>query len=284
MTNLIKNILVPVQLNTDYISVLKQAAELARENNSIIHLLYIEPVVNHFLNPGLSRISATRNLYRRLKEKMALMSTWKRWLEHDYNIKVNCIVDWGNWKKRVINYASTSTADLIIIKYHPSSGHFFNLFVSPVEYVIKKSNCQVITILSEKDTLSNWVHIVIPITNYIPYLRILTIIRSAKVFNIKIHIIALAVNENAKREVAFHFLTETLKLLKPSGNIQVVCKYVNDFFNPINGYFKYANNIGADAIMTNNNKTDDQKSKAWKSAKFLFSRPILKRNISPLAT
>lgn len=254
MNKLINDILVPIKLDEEYLSVVKLAAEFAREHKATIHLLYIEPVSYNLSDNWFAKLLNPRSLYARLKEKAVLMKTWKRYVEQEYGIQATCTADWGKRKKIILKYTLRFKADLVILKdQHIKKQWYSDLIASSTELIIKKSNCQVITLFSKNNTLAEWTQVVIPVTNYIPHARILTIIKSVKAFNIKIHLIALPGNESVESKSGFHFLTESLKYLKPYNNIQVVCKYVNDNFNPLAEYIKYAKNIGADALMTNAN-------------------------------
>lgn len=254
MNKLIVNILVPIKLQEEYLSVLKLAAEFAREHQATIHLLYIEPVAYNFKDHWFLKLLNPRSLYARLKERSELMATWKRYVEQEYGIQATCTADWGKLRNTILKYTLRFNADMVILKeQHIKKPWYSNLTASSTELIIKKSNCQVLTLFSEKSTLAEWTQVVIPVTNYIPHARILTIIKSVKAFNIKIHLIALPGNESVESKSGFHFLTESLKFLKPYNNIQVVCKYVDDNFNPLAEYIKYAKNIGADALMTNAN-------------------------------
>ncbi len=249
MNKLITNILVPVKLNEEYIAVLKQAAELAREHNSIIHLLYVEPVSNNFNAKWILKMLDPITLVERLKEKLELMATWKRWLDQEYGVQATCTADWGNWKKKVVTHVSLFHADIVILKQQPFEKHWYNgIIISSTEYIIRNSKCQVLTLFSEKNSIAEWTQVVIPVNGFIPYARILTIIRSVKAFHIKIHLITLSGNEYGR---GFYFLTESLKYLKLYNNIQVECRYVKDNFNEPGEYMKYARNIKADVLMTN---------------------------------
>lgn len=249
MYKLVANILVPIQLNEEHISVLKQAAELAREHDSIIHLLYVEPVTYTFSASWISKLLNPTTLFARLKEKLELMATWKRWLEIEYGIQATCTADWGNWKKIVVKHVSLLNADLVILKHQQLEKHWFSSIVtSSIGFIIRKSKCQVLTLFSNKNTIAEWTQVVIPVTGFIPHARILTLIKSIKAFDIKIHLITLSGNES---QSGFYFLTESLKFLKLHNNIQVECRYVKDKFNSPGEYMKYSQNIEADALITN---------------------------------
>lgn len=188
----------------------------------------------------------------RLREKSVLMVTWKRYVEREYGIQVTCTADWGSWKNTVLKYTLVFHADLVILKEQELRKHWYSsITVSSTEFIIKKSNCQVLTIFSKKNTIAEWTQVVVPVTNFIPHARILTIIRSVKAFNIKIHLVALPGNESVESKSGFHFLTESLKYLKPYNNIQVECQYVNGNFNSLVEFIKYTKNVGADALLTN---------------------------------
>lgn len=282
MNKLIANILVPIQLNEEYILVLKQAAELAREHNSIIHLLYVESVSYNFRTSWLPKVLNPGTLFTRLKEKSDLMNTWKRWLEQEYGLQATCTADWGNQEKMLLKYAAQFHADLIILKEQQFKKHWFSSMKAfPTESMINKSNCQVIMFFSKKNTIAEWKQVVIPVTGFIPLARIHTIVKSAKIFNIKIHLIALSGNRSLKSNSGFHFLTESLKFLKHYHNIQVECKYVKNSFNPLREYIKYAKRVGADALMTNTRnqvgagKIFSQNSNAFPEALWPKSNPIL---------
>jgi len=250
---IVSGIIVPVKLDQEYIRMLKQVAEIAREHHATVYLLYVEPVSFTLRKSWASQLPNQRSLQARLKEKHVLMTTWKRWLEHEYGISATCTVDWGNWKKMTLRYAKMFHADMIVLsdQYYTKSW-FAGFITSPPEYIIKKSNCQVITVFSKKDSIAQWTQIVISVTGFIPVARILTIIKSARAFNIKIHLISSSANETDRASREFHFLTESLKFLKNYGNVQVECRFVSNNMFPFTEYMKYAKSIGADALMTNN--------------------------------
>lgn len=252
MNKIITNILVPIQLEEEYLSVLKIAAEFAREHQATIHLLYIEPVSYNFRDRCVRNLLNPRHLYVQLKEKSVLMTTWKRYVEQEYGVQATCTADWGKRKKTILKYRLLFDADLVILKEQQIKTRWYNkLTASLNELIIKKSNCQVLTVFSEKNSLTEWTQIVIPVTNFIPHARILTIIKSVKAFHIKIHLIALPGNEFVESKSGFHFLTESLKFLKPYNNIQVECKYVNSNFNSLVEFIRYTKKVGADALLTN---------------------------------
>lgn len=252
---IVSGILVPVKPEHEYVLMLKQVAEIAREHGAAVYLLYVEPVSFTLRKSLASGLPKQRLLLAKLKEQQVLMATWKSWLEHEYGIKVTCTVDWGNRKKITLRYAKMFHADMIALSDRYYTNNWFDgLFISSPEYIIKKSNCQVITVFSGKDSIAQWTQIVIAVTGFIPVVRILTIIKPVRAFNIKIHLISSSAKHTDRKSREFHFLTESLKFLKHYGNVQVECGFVSNNMFPFTEYLKYAKSIGADALMTNNHE------------------------------
>lgn len=251
MKTSIQDILVPVKFDAEHLSVVKQAAELAKEHNARLHLLHINDTSFAFGTTLLPRFTMARCYYTVTREKTALLNTWKRWLEQHYELQVTTTVEWGIWKNLVMDYAKENDTDLIILKEQTITKRWFRFWQTPLEEILENSPCQVITLFSEKDKMTEWKQVVIPVTDFVPELRIQTIINVAKACHLKIHLVTMTTGENDKRSNGFYFLTEALKRLKQSGNIQVECKYLPMQSNPAFGYLSYANSIEADVLMTN---------------------------------
>lgn len=258
MKQLINHILLPVQFDAEHLSVVKQAAELAKEYGATIHLLYINNTGFSIGNTMLPWLTLAKSFYTTTREKTALLNTWKRWVEQQYGIRVTTTVEWGSWKKTVLEYADKLQADLLVLKEQPVKKRWFRFWHTTVEYLIEKSPCQVITLFSEKEKMTDWKQVVIPVTNFVPELRIQTISNIAKALKLKIYLVTMANGEHDKRTSGFYFLTETLKRLKHNASIQVECKYLETESNAIFGFLKYANSIGADLMMTNSRIADTE--------------------------
>ncbi len=251
MKTLIQDILVPVKFDATHLSVVKQAAELAREHDATLHLLYVHDAPFSLGGTLFPWLTFARSYYSVTREKIALLNTWKRWLEQHYGLNVTTAVEWGNWKNQVMDYVKQHKTDLIVLKEQTITKRWFRFWQTPLEDILENSPCQVITLFSEKEKMSEWKQVVIPVTDFVPELRIQTIINIAKAWHLKIHLVTMTSGENDKRSNGFYFLTEALKRLKHSGSIQVECKYLEMQSNPSFGYLAYANSIGADVLMTN---------------------------------
>jgi hypothetical protein len=247
----VKRILAPVRLDASSLSVAKQVAELAREHDAemiLLHMADIRECQNRFLSFFTRR--GAENFHRLTKEKTELLQTWKRWLEKEYGIKVQVVVDWDHWKKGILKHAQALEADMIALKAASFSKR--SIFGKQyIEYLIEKSPCQVVGFLSDTTHVNQWKQVVMPITDFIPETRIQTIANIARMLQLKVHLVTIATHETENRSADFYFLTETLKRLKPLGNIQVACRCLKDNSSHTDSFLRYAQEVGADIIITN---------------------------------
>lgn len=248
MINALKTILVPVNITGSYLSVARQAAELARLHGAAVHLLHVadrqtcrQKYFPWLVSPALFADA--------VREKTAMLETWKRWLERDYTVSVSTTVSWGSPGKAILRHARQVGADMIAL----SESHEENAPRRRVsaEYIVNRSPCQVITIFSSKDSLFEWKEIVLPVTDFIPELRIRTIMDIARVLTLKVHLVTTTTSDFGKRSTEFYYLTETLKRLKQATHIQVECSCLRRGFSGQAGFLEYARSVNADLLMTN---------------------------------
>lgn len=251
MDKVVKNIVMPVKFDSVHLAIVKQVAELAKEHAATLHLLYISECRYIFGDSMLPWFSLAKNQYTHASEKTALLQTWKRWVETQYGIKVTTAMNWGSWKKNILAYLNNADADLLVLPEQKEERKKFRIWKTPLEYIMGKSPCQVITLSAKNQTINDWKQIVIPITDFIPEQRIRTIIDIAKTLKLKIHLITVSPPDSAKKPNGFFFLTETLKRLKPLANIQVECKFLPMEKNPAYSYIQYTGRVGADVLLTN---------------------------------
>ncbi len=249
MTYPVNTILVPVLIDTEYLSIVKQAAELAKEHKATLHILLMPENLGRY--PLLKSWLRRKDISSISEEKGTLLATWSRYFELIYGIEVKCGLNWGGIKKGVLKYASNIQADLIILKYQTIKQRWLFFGKTATEYIIQNSRCQVMTIFSGTETVSEWKKIIIPVTSFIPETRVRTIIKIAKTFNLKIQLLAIAEIGEKTDASNFYFLTETLKLLKNAGNIQVECTCLQSGFNGGNNFLNYAKCHQGDVLMTN---------------------------------
>jgi hypothetical protein len=252
---IINNLLVPIEFNETHLNIAIQAAEIAKKHQADLYLLHVETpsIKNYFKH--IIQYKKSKIDYKNEEKRVNLLHTWKRWIEKEYGIKVHIAIDWGNWNKVVLTFAKKINTSLVALPNYEKK-HWRDFFSSSKnEYIIKNNPCQVITFISKKNSISQWKNIIIPVTNFIPEKRIKTIIELVKSYNIKLHLIAFSSNTIVSHKSNFYYLTETLKILKASGNIQVECKCINLKSSQLFSIFKYAKEINADAVITNNNSS-----------------------------
>lgn len=248
----IRHILTPVQLDTASLSIARQVAQFARQHNAELHLLHIADMrecENRFFNLFTSR--GAKNYHRLTRQKTDLLNTWKRWLEKEYEITVSATVDWGRWKTSVLKHTEETSADMIALGEDPKHVKTSFFRKSSLEYIIEKSPCQVITFFPGKHSMLEWKQVVMPVTHCVPETRIQAIVDIARQLKLKIHLVTVSAAEKTGHGSDFYFLTETLKRLKPAGNIQIECKCLKENSNPVLSFIRYARSIGADLLMTN---------------------------------
>ena len=176
-----------------------------------------------------------------------------------------------NWKKILLAKAVSINANLIALNHNPVKT-WINLFLpTKNNYIIDKSPCQVITLITDGSSIAHWRNIVIPVTNFIPETRIKTIIEIVKSYNIKLHLIAFSTNTIVSHKSNFYYLTETLKILKASGNIQVECKCINPKQSHIKSILQYANEVKADAIITNKKLSSTEQNQTTNPVQSFFT-------------
>lgn len=268
MKGVINTILIPVRFDAAHLSVVKQAALFAQQNNAVIHLLLINPASSFYNHSQSPRSVPVKNAFSLGQEQAAMLATWKRWVEQYYCVKVIQAIEVGNFKKVVLQYSDSINADLLVLKNLPEKKKWFWFSKSPVEYLIAKSRCQVLTLCSDKKSITEWKDVVLPVTDFIPEQRIHVIRKLADSCKLRVHLIALQANvEN--NPSGFNILAHTLKVLNASENIRVEYKYVARSVNPAHRFIEYANLIHADALMTNMKKKNKNELSARKEGNIL---------------
>jgi nucleotide-binding universal stress UspA family protein len=248
MEKLINRILMPVILDTEILPVIRQVAKLAENHHAELHLIYIgnpddyQPTLQWF-QPKVTPLALTR-------QKMESLWAIKETICAEFDISVHTTVEWGKWRSILLSYAESINADLIILNESTTPKRKFRLLKSHLEYIIENSSCQVITLFQNESIVDKWKQVVIPITDFIPELRLQTIIETAISQKMTIHLVTINGGELDKHTSDFYFLTETLKRLKPAANIQVECRCIANNFGPVDSFLHYARSIKADMLMT----------------------------------
>lgn len=268
MQSVIKHILAPVQTDTASLWLARQAAELASAHGASLHLLHVASLrecSGHFIN--WFSFAGAQSFHRLTMEKTRILDTWKHSLEKDFHIPVSAKVSWGSKPQQILNEALEVGADVVAISEHGADKQRF-LSRPALSNIIEHCRCQVITVLSGSRDISGWKQVVMPVSSYVPEARIQAIARIAGQVPMKIHLVTATQADSQARESQFYFITETIKRLKPAGNIQVQCGSVGINGNSARAFLKYAKQIGADLLITN--RFADQKANPVPAEAFCF--------------
>lgn len=241
MTKPIDTILIPLTEDSLSLSIIKQISYLVLENDASVFLLYTASTPSNFWR----RLFYSRKGNGKWRKEFALFIAFKKQAELELGITINFRVNWGNHKKSVLDYASFIHADTIVLKDDAKDDKWYYVNESPVAYILRKSTCQIITLFTNNDTINAWQNVVLPVTSFIPQARLQTIIKAARAFKIKIHLIGTDHTNSG-----FYFLTETLKILKSTGNIKVECQYLDAGNSDVNSFLRYCHLVHADALIT----------------------------------
>ncbi|MEO8171520.1 MAG: universal stress protein [Sediminibacterium sp.] len=249
--NIVKKILVPVNFDDASLAIAKQAAELAKDHDAVLHLLHVidrETMSGYYPFTNFTRRASCVSL---ANQRNGLLQTWQRSMQILYDIRIETSIGYEKWEKSVLAATTETEADLVVLPKPGKQGWKSFFYGDPIESVIQKSTCQVVTFFSESSSIHEWKNIVIPVQGFIPELRIKTIFRIARKNRIKIHLITLNQPVKDFATPQFPFIVDTLKMLKSAGNIQIQCSCIKRNKNAEHSFIEYANSVHADALMTN---------------------------------
>lgn len=132
-----KNILYPIDLDSDNISSLEKALEFARSLNCSIHILYVNDVLAGYRHPADHEDAVALKVKDTVDESI---------LE---NMDIIYAVSKGDAAEEIVNYAQNNSIDLIIIGHKHRGKLYANLFDSTDVDTIDKASLPVL-VLPEK--------------------------------------------------------------------------------------------------------------------------------------
>lgn len=262
--DILKTIIVPVNLDKASLAIVRQAAELARDHGAVVHLLHIIDTQVRTGYVAFADFLRPASLLSLTNRKSAMLQTWQSSLQVIYGVTITTEVVCGKWENCILDCAREKKADLIAVS-KPVQKKWKGFFrTDPVEKIIQNSPCQVITFFSNTESIEQWKNIVIPVVGFVPELRIKTIFRIARNSHVKIHLITLAPIRKEGSLTQFPFIIDTLKMLKSTGNIQVQCSCIKAGVNAEHDFVVYANSIQADVLITSRKIPHSGFSKLWR--------------------
>ncbi|NCI50821.1 universal stress protein [Sediminibacterium roseum] len=244
---IVKRILLPVNLDQVSLAMARQVAGLAKDHGAALLLLHVADAENISFGKLLNRFFCTDSFVSNINHKDALLKTWQRNLQVSYGIPVSGEVCCGDWAGCILSAATARKVDMVALT-RPPEQRWWTIFKNdPLETVMRRSPCQVMTLFSSAPGTNEWKNIVIPVTGFVPETRLKTIYPVARNNKVKIHLITIDNNDNSPQ---FSFIMDTLKILKAAGNIQVECNCIKRSMNPEQSFVEYAGRVNADVLMT----------------------------------
>jgi len=245
MNTIIKKILVLIDFKAESFNALQHAAELASRDRSIIYLLHV------IKKPSLlERLFYFSKLNRENEQKKALLATWKKNTEQQYQVPVIDIILEGNICFQIYQYTVSTHIDFIFMGLNRQRGIPGKFSGGKSRKVSRQSSVPVATIFHNSGVPFKWKNVVIPVSRVKPEMRIRMLLHFAMLYKIKIHFIAVHESTMTHTTEQFDLLVECIKLVKMFGNIAVDCKNLEDD-DLTNAAWKYAKKIDADALITN---------------------------------
>jgi nucleotide-binding universal stress UspA family protein len=146
-----KNVLVPTDFSAYADNALKQAMDIAKQNNAKIHLLHViddgfqQCAVDYCLNEGAVQ-SILKDSIKNVKEKLQQ----KAMIITDSNSSIEIVYDArrGIPYEEILKEQEEKGVDLIVIASHGKTGILKNLIGGVVNKVMKRAKCQVLLVRS----------------------------------------------------------------------------------------------------------------------------------------
>ena len=249
MSNVLTNILVPVDFSANTDVAVKKAIGLAQFPNSTIHLLHVKDsksawgtFFNRTYTVNVSKENYNIEAMQKLKEwQTAIKETIPEAVVNIYFLE-------GAVQDIILQLATKIKSDIIIIAKRKTR-RFFEFFNAVYPNILAKATvCPVLTIMRESHQ-NKIKTIVVPVRSFIPYRKIELAIEFAKKDRAKIHVVTLQ-NKMADWNTNKNYLIETYMLLKSRLTSTVEYHLLNGTNLP-KATLDYAEDIGADMILAN---------------------------------
>jgi len=246
-SDILKHILVPIDLDENTVFSVKQAIELSIATGATIHLLHVIETPDNKSVVG----SSSNDGSQPVKELMKKLSQWKYSIEETISgSKVRTHIAEGSVYDNILVAANKIHPQLIILG-RARQRNFFTLFrpvpLSPNDISIR-SHCPVLTIMN-KAANNKIQNIVVPVRSFIPKRKVELLLVFARMYRAKIHLVTLDghMGESDSERTA---LLDTYRLLK-NGGLNYVEYHLLRGQNLPKATLKYAKNTNADMIFVN---------------------------------
>ncbi len=159
----VKNIVVPTDFSDTAEAAIRHATNIAKVYGAEIHLVHVLEAYTANVNiPEFREVDAVIvNLFEKVEQKL---QGYGERLSMETGIKVSTHAATGGIKAKVVAYAKSINADLIITGTHGASGAKEFFMGSNSYRIVSESPCPVLSV-NHKETSLNYNKIVLPIDN-----------------------------------------------------------------------------------------------------------------------
>jgi nucleotide-binding universal stress UspA family protein len=256
MNKLFNNILVPVDFSNASELAIEKAIDIANHFKCNIHLVFAPA---NRIGKKYGQRSSSNNgstidgstVDRSTVDAEARLSQ----LQNRYTTQlhpgllIHSSLRKGNMNRAVIEYTLRHNIDLVIIG--KSGGLVRNLISGTysINEITKHIECPVLTV--RKDTASDkWMNIVLPVCSVLPIRKIMFASYLARKYNSRIHLLAMADDENGKSADSNKYLSKAYQLLRDNTNLMIECHMIRGH-NIADTTLRFAQKINADLIVIN---------------------------------
>lgn len=249
MASLFESILVPIDFTDNTQKAVNQAIALACPSGATIHLLH---VMRANLNWGLTHLFNESRFPLLTKPHAKVFSKLGQWKyaieEYNSNFAVNAYVAEGAIYRNIQHAARQLMPELIIIGKRNSQRYFsFTNSICPND-LAKSTGYPVLTVMKHR-SVTRMKIIVVPVGSFIPTRKIQLVIRLAKTYRAKVHLVTVPSDRDFPETGQNSFL-ETYRILRDALTTPIEHHILVGKSLP-RAVLEYAEFVGADLILVN---------------------------------
>jgi nucleotide-binding universal stress UspA family protein len=273
----IKNILVPTDFSPISRHAVQHAERIAVAAGARITLLnVVEPLGSAFGTSGMLELSSLMEEKQRRASIKKLEGIARR-MGNRFRLKTDTLTATGRIAPEITNAAATTSADLIVMGTHGSTGFVENLLGSNTYRVASISKVPLISV-HKSISRSGYSHIIYPVRDpaqgmrKFPYAMLF-----ARLFHAKVHIIGLLATEHDIQERAMRSQCIAIQKRFKSSRIPVEVAYRDTGFLP-EVAIRYGHTLPR-ALVVITQDTDFHLVEVFQG---VFSKRVLHRVLSPV--
>jgi nucleotide-binding universal stress UspA family protein len=247
--NILKDILVAIDLGSSTPFIIKQAIELSAGNDVTIHLLH---VYQQELADTIGYVENVNDDDPNRSATIKKLKEWKACLQETIpGTKIKAYFLNGSVQQCILDVAENIKPQLIIIGKPGKAGYF--RFYRPLnaDRLSRLSKCPVLTIMNY-DNHNKMKTIILPVRDFIPVRKMELLAVFARIYRARIHVVALQ-SKIFEHQKEWDVLLETYRVLRNGLNnkIEYLLLKGNNFPRAV---ADHAAAVGADMLIVNPKK------------------------------